>query len=36
MEARVKGYAAKHGGEARAGGMPHDANFKGELISPGQ
>lgn len=36
MEARVRGYAEKHGGEARAGGMPHDANLQGMLISPGQ
>jgi len=36
LEARVKGYAEKHGGEARAGGWDHDAQKKGLLISPGQ
>jgi len=36
LEARVKGYAEAHGGEARAGGWDHDAQKKGLLISPGQ
>ncbi|KAI9717179.1 MAG: NADH-ubiquinone oxidoreductase 51 kDa subunit, mitochondrial precursor [Candelaria pacifica] len=36
MEARVQGYAEKHGGEVRAGGWDHDAHRKGLLISPGQ
>lgn len=36
LEARVKGYAEAHGGEARAGGWDHDAHQKGLLISPGQ
>ena len=36
LEARVKGYAETHGGEARAGGWDHDAQKKGLLISPGQ
>ena len=35
LEARVQGYAEKHGGEARAGGWDHDAQKKGQLISPG-
>ena len=36
LEARVKGFAAREGGEARAGGWAHDANRKGLLVSPGQ
>lgn len=36
LEQRVKGYAEKHGGEARAGGWAHDAQKQGMLISPGQ
>lgn len=36
LEQRVKGYAEKHGGEARAGGWDHDAQRQGMLISPGQ
>jgi len=36
LEARVKGYAQKSGGEALAGGWPHDSVRKGALISPGQ
>ncbi len=36
MEARVKGYAEKHGGEALAGGWAHDAQKRALPISPGQ
>lgn len=36
LEARVKDFAEKEGGEARAGGWAHDAQRKGLLISPGQ
>lgn len=36
LEARVKDYTEKEGGEARAGGWAHDAQRKGLLISPGQ
>ena len=36
LEARVRGYAEHHGGEARAGGWAHDAQKHGQLIAPGQ
>jgi NADH dehydrogenase (ubiquinone) flavoprotein 1 len=36
MEARVKGYAQKTGGEALGGGWEHDASKKSHLIAPGQ
>ena len=36
LEARMKGYTEKHGGEARAGGWSHDAQKQNMLISPGQ
>ena len=36
LEARVRGYAERTGGVARAGGWEHDAQKKGMLISPGQ
>ena len=36
MEARVKGWAEKHGGEAYAGGWMPDAQKKALPISPGQ
>lgn len=36
LEARVKGYAEAHGGEARAGGWAHDAQKRGQLVAPGQ
>ena len=36
LEARVRGYAEKHGGEARAGGWAHDAQKRGVLVAPGQ
>ena len=36
MEARVKEYAQKTGGEALAGGWNHDAPKRGQLIAPGQ
>ena len=36
LEQRVKGFAEKHGGEARAGGWAHNAQKQGMLISPGQ
>lgn len=36
LEARVKEYAQKTGGEALAGGWEHDASKKGLLIAPGQ
>lgn len=36
MEARVKDYAKKSGGEALGGGWEHDASKKGLLIAPGQ
>lgn len=36
LEARVRDYAGKSGGEALAGGWAHDAQKQGLLISPGQ
>jgi NADH dehydrogenase (ubiquinone) flavoprotein 1 len=36
LEARVKDFAGKNGGEALAGGWAHDASKRGVLISPGQ
>jgi NADH dehydrogenase (ubiquinone) flavoprotein 1 len=36
MEARVRDYAQKAGGEPLAGGWAHDAKQKGLLIAPGQ
>lgn len=36
LEARIKDYGVKNGGEALAGGWDHDAQKKGVLISPGQ
>lgn len=36
LEERVKGFTEKHGGEARAGGWPHDINKRGGLMAPGQ
>lgn len=36
LEARVRDYSAKVGGEALAGGWEHNAAKKGQLISPGQ
>jgi NADH dehydrogenase (ubiquinone) flavoprotein 1 len=36
LEARVKGYTQKMGGEALGGGWEHDASKKGKLIAPGQ
>jgi NADH dehydrogenase (ubiquinone) flavoprotein 1 len=36
LEARVKGYAKKMGGEALGGGWEHDASKAGKLIAPGQ
>jgi len=36
MEARVKGWAEKHGGEALAGGWGHDAQKRALPVSPGQ
>ena len=36
LEARVRGFAEKNGGAARAGGWAHDAQKQGMLISPGQ
>lgn len=36
LEARVKGYAEREGGEALGGGWAHDAQKHGLMISPGQ
>jgi NADH dehydrogenase (ubiquinone) flavoprotein 1 len=36
LEARIKDYGLKNGGEALAGGWAHDAAKKGLLVSPGQ
>ena len=36
LEARIKRYAEKNGGEALAGGWAHDAVQQGKLIAPGQ
>jgi NADH dehydrogenase (ubiquinone) flavoprotein 1 len=36
LEARMKDYAEKNGGEALAGGWNHDASRQGKLVSPGQ
>lgn len=36
LEARVKEYKEKTGGEALGGGWDHNASKKGRLIAPGQ
>lgn len=36
LEQRIRGWAEKNGGEARAGGWAPDAHKQGMLISPGQ
>ena len=36
LEARMKDFAEKTGGEALAGGWVHDAAREGKLIAPGQ
>ena len=36
LEARIKDYAQKSGGEALGGGWDHDASKQGKLIAPGQ
>lgn len=36
LEARIKGYAEENGGTALAGGWAHDAQKRGQLVSPGQ
>ncbi|KAI9789254.1 MAG: NADH dehydrogenase [ubiquinone] flavoprotein 1, mitochondrial [Peltula sp. TS41687] len=36
LEARIKSYAEKNGGMAKAGGWSHDAHQKGMLIAPDQ
>ena len=36
LEARMKDYAEKNGGEALAGGWDHNALQQGKLVSPGQ
>jgi NADH dehydrogenase (ubiquinone) flavoprotein 1 len=36
LEARIKDYSEKHGGEVLAGGWEPDSAKKGLLIAPGQ